>query len=159
MVFCTMKSKETEIDFENSIGPWIGRTIKMIDYYLDESIKSEKLDVTKEQIIILKNLFFNDGINQNELACLTFRDKSSLTRLLVKMEKKNYIQRKTSKEDKRINKVFITSLGNEMFVKTRPIIKKIMDTMETNISKKEQQVMISLLKKIQTNFGLTIQTL
>jgi DNA-binding MarR family transcriptional regulator len=159
MVFCTMKSKETEIDFENSIGPWIGRTIKMIDYYLDESIKSEKLDVTKEQIIILKNLFFNDGINQNELACLTFRDKSSLTRLLVKMEKKNYIQRKKSKEDKRINNVFITSLGNEMFVKTRPIIKKIMDTMETNISKKEQQVMISLLKKIQTNFGLTIQTL
>lgn len=154
-----MKSKETEIDFENSIGPWLGRTIKMIDYYLDESIKSENLDVTKEQIIILKNLFFNDGINQNELACLTFRDKSSLTRLLVKMEKKNYIKRKKSKEDKRINNVFITSLGNDMFVKTRPIIKKIMDTMETNISKKEQQVMISLLKKIQTNFGLTIQTL
>lgn len=154
-----MKSKETEIDFENSIGPWLGRTIKVIDYYLDESIKSENLDVTKEQIIILKNLFFNDGINQNEIACLTFRDKSSLTRLLVKMEKKNYIQRKKSKEDKRINNVFITSLGNEMFVKTRPIIKKIMDTMETNISKKEQQVMISLLKKIQTNFGLTIQTL
>ncbi len=154
-----MKSKETEIDFENSIGPWLGRTIKVIDYYLDESIKSEKLDVTKEQIIILKNLFLNDGINQNELACLTFRDKSSLTRLLVKMEKKNYIQRKKSKEDKRINNVFITSLGKEMFVKTRPIIKKIMDTMETNISKKEEQVMISLLKKIQSNFGLTIQTL
>jgi len=154
-----MKSKETEIDFENSIGPWLGRTIKVIDYYLDESIKSEKLDVTKEQIIILKNLFLNDGINQNELACLTFRDKSSLTRLLVKMEKKNYTQRKKSKEDKRINNVFITSLGKEMFVKTRPIIKKIMDTMETNISKKEEQVMISLLKKIQSNFGLTIQTL
>lgn len=154
-----MKSKETEIDFENSIGPWLGRTIKVIDYYLDEEIKSENLDVTKEQIIILKNLFLNDGINQNELACLTFRDKSSLTRLLVKMEKKNYIERKKSKEDKRINKVFITSLGKEMFVKTRPIIKKIMDTMETNISIKEEQVMISLLKKIQTNFGLTIQTL
>lgn len=154
-----MKSKETDIDFENSIGPWLGRTIKVIDYCLHEEIKSENLDVTKEQIIVLKNLFFNDGINQNELACLTLRNKSSLTRLLVKMEKKNYINRKKSKEDMRINNVFITSLGKEMFVKTRPIIKKIMDTMETNISKKEKQVMILLLKKIQTNFGLTIHSL
>jgi len=154
-----MKSKENEIDFENSIGPWIGRTMKVIDYYLHEEIKSENLDLTKEQIIILKNLFFNDGINQNELACLTFRDKSSLTRLLVKMEKKNYIKRVKSKEDKRINKVFITSTGKEMFIQTRPIIKKIMNTMEENISNNEQQVMISLLKKIQTNFGLTLQTI
>ena len=154
-----MKSKENEIDFENSIGPWIGRTMKVIDYYLHEEIKSENLDLTKEQIIILKNLFFNDGINQNELACLTFRDKSSLTRLLVKMEKKNYIKRVKSKEDKRINKVFITSTGKEMFIQTRPIIKKIMNTMEENISNKEQQIMISLLKKIQTNFGLTLQTI
>ena len=154
-----MKSKEIEIDFENSIGPWIGSTIKVIDYYIHEEIKAEKLDLTKEQIIILKNLFFNDGINQNELACLTLRNKSSLTRLLVKMEKKNYIIRKQSKEDKRINNVFITPLGKEMFVQTRPMIKKIMETMEKGISKKEKQIMISLLKKIQTNFGLTIESL
>lgn len=154
-----MKSKEIEIDFENSIGPWIGSTIKVIDYYIHEEIKAEKLDLTKEQIIILKNLFFNDGINQNELACLTLRNKSSLTRLLVKMEKKNYIIRKQSEEDKRINNVFITPLGKEMFVQTRPMIKKTMDIMEKGISKKEKQIMISLLKKIQTNFGLTIESL
>jgi len=154
-----MKSKEIEIDFENSIGPWIGSTIKVIDYYIYEEIKAEKLDLTKEQIIILKNLFFYDGINQNELACLTLRNKSSLTRLLVKMEKKNYIIRKQSEEDKRINNVFITPLGKEMFVQTRPMIKKIMETMEKGISKKEKQIMISLLKKIQTNFGLTIESL
>ncbi len=154
-----MKSEEIEIDFENSIGPWIGSTIKVIDYYIHEEIKAEKLDLTKEQIIILKNLFFNDGINQNELACLTLRNKSSLTRLLVKMEKKNYIIRKQSEEDKRINNVFITPLGKEMFVQTRPMIKKTMDIMEKGISKKEKQIMISLLKKIQTNFGLTIESL
>ncbi len=63
------------------------------------------------------------------------------------------------KEDKRINNVFITPLGKEMFVQTRPMIKKTMDIMEKDISKKEKQIMISLLKKIQTNFGLTIESL
>ena len=154
-----MKSNEIEIDFENSIGPWLGRTMKMIDYYFYEAIKSEKLDVTKEQIIILKHLFYNDGMHQNEIARLIFRDKSSLARLLAKMEKKMYINRKKSKEDKRINNVFITALGKEMFVKSRPIIKKIMNTMEQNIASKEQQTMIVLLKQIQNNFGLTIETL
>ncbi|MDG1040325.1 MAG: MarR family transcriptional regulator [Polaribacter sp.] len=154
-----MISKEIEIDFENSVGPWIGRTMKVIDYYLHEEIKLKKLDVTKEQIIILKNLFLNDGIHQNELAFLTSRDKSSLTRLLVKMEKKGYIKRKKSKEDKRINMVFITNVGKEMFAKTRPVIQKTIDTIEKNISKKEKETMILLLKKIQTNFELTLQTL
>lgn len=157
--FCGVKSNELEIDFENSIGPWLGRTMKMIDYYFHEAIKLEKIDVTKEQIIILKHLFYNDGLHQNEIACLTFRDKSSLARLLAKMEKKKYIIRKKSSKDKRVNNVFITDLGKEMFVKSRPIIKKIMDTMEQNIAQKEQETMIVLLKQIQTNFGLTIQTL
>ena len=77
----------------------------------------------------------------------------------MKMEKKGYIKRKKSKEDKRINMVFITNVGKEMFAKTRPVIQKTIDTIEKNISKKEKETMILLLKKIQTNFELTLQTL
>lgn len=156
---CKMKSKEIDIDFDNSIGPWLGKTVKVMDYFLQEIINSEKLDLTKEQIIVLKKLYFKDGLNQNELAFLTLRNKSSLTRLLVKMEKKKYIIRKQSKEDKRINHVFITPTGREMFIKTRPVIKKVMTSMEKNISEEEQQIMISILKKIQTNLGSTVESI
>ena len=55
--------------------------------------------------------------------------------------------------------VFITNVGKEMFAKTRPVIQKTIDTIEKNISKKEKETMILLLKKIQTNFELTLQTL
>lgn len=141
-----------KIDFESSIGPWLGKTSKIVDYYLYEAFQKNGLDLSKEQMIVLKKLHDKDGLNQNELAFLTFRDKSSLARLLSKMEKKKYITRKQSTEDKRNNEVFLTGKGREMFAKTRPVIKSLMDTMEKNISDEEKRQIIKILKKVQFNF-------
>lgn len=148
-----MKSEETFIDFENSIGPWLGRTVKLVDYHFQESLNKKGIDISKEQLIILKKLHDQDGLHQNDLAFLTLRDKSSLTRLLSKMEKKKYIIRRQCKEDKRANNVYLTSLGKQIFKKTRPVIKEILDTMQQNISVNEKHQIINTLKKIQFNFN------
>ena len=156
---CTVKKEDTHIDFENSIGPWLGRTIKLLDYVLLESLKSEDLDLTKEQMVVLKKLHDNDGLNQNELAFLTLRNKSSLTRLLSKMEKKNYIIRRQSLKDKRVNNVFLTNLGKSIFLKAKPVIKKMITDMEQTITKREKEQIINTLKKIQSNFNTKIESL
>jgi DNA-binding MarR family transcriptional regulator len=147
-----MQPTKHKIDFEASVAPWLGKTAKIVDYYIQEAMNARGLDLTKEQMIVLKKLHDQDGLPQNELAFLTLRNKSSLTRLLVKMERKEYIVRNQGKEDKRINNVFLTSLGKETFKKTRPIIKSIIDTMEQNISILEKQQIIKILQKIQFNF-------
>ena len=152
---CAMQPKKNKIDFEASIAPWLGKTTKIVDYYIHEAMGVRNLDLTKEQMIVLKKLHDCDGLPQNELAFLTLRNKSSLTRLLVKMEKKDYITREQSNKDKRINHVFLTQLGKETFKKTRPLIKEIIATMERNISDTEKQQMIVLLQKIQFNFTST----
>tara|TARA_R110002167_G_scaffold88964_7_gene239807 strand:- start:298 stop:747 length:450 start_codon:yes stop_codon:yes gene_type:complete len=147
-----MQNEIPSIDFESSIGPWLGRTIKIVDYFFAEAMQEYGIDLSKEQMIVLKKLHENDGLNQNELACLTYRDKSSLARLLFKMEQKKYISRKQGTEDKRINEVFLTPLGKEMYQKTRPIVKEVIDIMEQNITDKEKKQIISILKKVQANF-------
>ncbi len=150
---CTMNTKSKTKDFENSIAPWLGKTVKIVEYHLQETFDQHHIDLTKEQMIVLKKLHNKDGLNQNELAFLTLRNKSSLTRLLRKMEKKKYISRKQSKVDKRINNVYLTDLGREIFKKTRPVIQKIIDVMEQHITEKEKQQIIHTLKKIQFNFN------
>ena len=152
-----MKIEEVAIDFDNSVGPWLGKTIGIINYHLLEMFKENNLDLTKEQMIVLKKLHENDGISQNELALLIFRNKSSLTRLLSKMEKKDYIVRKQCLVDKRVNKVFLTELGKEIFKRTRPIIKQTIDKMEQNISALEKQQIIKTLKIIQSNFVSNVE--
>ena len=152
-----MKSEEHFIDFENSIGPWLGKTVKLLDFFAQESFNEANLDLTKEQMIVLKKLSFKDGLNQNELAFLTLRNKSSLTRLLSKMEAKKYIVREQDVLDKRIKRVYITKTGTAIFLKTRPVIKQLINRIEQNISATEKQEMIKTLQKIQSNFGSEIE--
>jgi DNA-binding MarR family transcriptional regulator len=147
-----VKLGEEHIDFENSVGPWLGKTSKIIDYYLHEMLLDQGLDLSKEQMITLKKLHDEDGLNQNELAFLTFRDKSSLARLLSKMEKKNYIKRKQSIEDKRINQVFLTTEGRVIFKQSKQVIRKFITIMEQNITEEEKKQIIGILKKVQFNF-------
>ena len=148
-----MNSSKKAFDFENTIGPWLGKTIKILDYYLLETFKENDLDLSKEQMIVLKKLHDQDGLNQNELAFLTLRNKSSLTRLLSKMENKKYITRERDDLDRRINRIYITKLGREIFSKTRPVIGNLIKKMERDISKEEKEQMIAILKKIQHNFN------
>ena len=152
-----MKTAKHFIDFENSIGPWLGKTVKIIDFFAQEAFNDAGLDLTKEQMIVLKKLSSKDGLNQNELAFLTLRNKSSLTRLLTKMEIKEYITRKQDTSDKRIKRVFITKKGKDIFLKTRPVIGQFIKRIEQNISAKEKQEMIKTLKKIQSNFGSEVE--
>ena len=130
-----------KVDFEESVAPWLGKTVKIVEYFLHEELLKQDLDLTKEQMIVLKKLHEQDGRNQNELAFLTLRDKSSLTRLLSKMEAKEYIVRKQSAADRRVNNVYITPLGKMVYDKTRPIIQKMIERMEHNITEDEIQQM------------------
>ena len=111
------------------------------------------MDLTKEQMVVLKKLHEEDGLNQNELAYLTYRDKSSLARLLSKMEKKKYIERKPCETDKRANLVFLTPYGKEIFESTKPFVHNLIIRMEHAISESEKQQIITLLKKVQTNLS------
>jgi DNA-binding MarR family transcriptional regulator len=139
------------VDFDQSVGRWIGKSSKMVDNYLHEAFQNEELDLSKEQMIVLKRLHEKDGLIQNELAFLTLRDKSTLARLLAKMERKNYIIRIQDNYDKRVNRVFLTKTGRVTFSKTRPIVKRLKTIMERNISEEALNELKSTLEQIQNN--------
>lgn len=122
-------------------------------------LRHNNLDLTKEQMIVLKKLHDKDGLNQNELVFLTLRNKSLLTRLLFKMERKKYILKRQSKQDKRVNNVYLTALGKDVFSKTKPVLKEKITDVEVNFSKEEKEYVIKILKEIQLNFNYTIESL
>ena len=150
-----MNNTDILVDFDKSVGRWIGSTSKMVDNYLHEAFQCEGLDLSKEQMIVLKKLHENDGLIQNELAYLTLRDKSSLARLLAKMERKNYISREQDDYDKRVNRVFLTETGRITFKRSRPIIVGLKEIMEKNITEEEIFQLINTLQRIQHNITST----
>ncbi|MFY0625572.1 MAG: winged helix-turn-helix transcriptional regulator [Reichenbachiella sp.] len=149
-----MKSDSIEtFDIDSSILPWLGKTMKALDIYISDEFAKYGIPLTKAQLILLRRLSINNGIPQNNLAFITNRDKTSLTRLINTMEKKGYVSRRIDKKDKRINLIYITKEGSDVFEKAFPILAKINGHIEKGIGSDQLLNTILTLKKISKNIN------
>ncbi len=140
-----------EANFEKTLGYWLGTTTKMIDLYIQDVFQEHQIKLSKIQWVFLKILNNQDGRAQQELAFLTNRDKTSLTRLVNTMEKKGLVKRTASKEDKRIKLIYLTEEGRRIFQSTLPIMKKIVSSFQQGISIEEIETAVVVLQRIQQN--------
>lgn len=136
---------------EELMMPWIGKTMKHIDHFIAVKMAQQGVNLTRQQVILMKILYHDGPLPQNDLAFLTDRDKTSLTRLLSTMEKKNLVARITSPDDKRVNLIHLTKHGEKVLNETAPILFGVIMHMQENISHEEQQTVIGVMKKIQDN--------
>ena len=75
-------------------------------FRLEISIK----DITYSQVLAIISIP-NDGVEMSELARKLGLDNSTVTRLIVRLEKKDWVGREKSKRDKRAIKVFLKTKG------------------------------------------------
>lgn len=136
-------------DINNTLLPYIGRTHHLLRLYLKDSFKKAKISLTREQLVVLISLNEQDGINQNELAILTKRNKTTLTRLLNNLEKKTLVRREQEKSDKRINRIYITPEGLDILDSTFPIIEDTSKMLEQDLTAEEIKSIKSISEKIQ----------
>ncbi len=125
-----------------------------MDYYIGDYMKSHGINLTKEQFIVLKYLNEKDGRKQNDLAFITNRSKTALTRLIHTMEKKGYVSRSVCETDMRINHIYLTSLGREIWKKSFPFFLQIVDELQRGISKEDLLNAQNVMKQIQKNINL-----
>lgn len=138
-------------DFHNSLLPNLGRTVKQIEHHIDEMLAARGFNLTKMQFLLLHKLHERDGLCQSDLALYSNRNKSSLTRSINVLEKKNYLARIPSKEDKRINRLFITKQGLDVLDRSSSVFEEISAIMQKGISPTEVAQTIEVLKRIQAN--------
>jgi len=81
---------------------------------LQKNLKEEGIRMTSEQWSLLYYLWMEEGRTQQELACLTFRDKPSVSRLINNLEKSKLVIRVIDKDDKRSNLIFLTKQGRQL---------------------------------------------
>ncbi|HRB31074.1 MAG TPA: MarR family transcriptional regulator [Ferruginibacter sp.] len=85
-----------------------GKASTAIARRLQKNFKQSGLDITIEQWSVLYHLWKEDGISQQQLCESTFRDKPSITRLVDNLEKLKMVKRVPSKDDRRINMIYLT---------------------------------------------------
>ena len=72
------------------------------------NLKLKPYDLKFAEFICLLNLYENDGSHQDFIIKRKYTDKSAITRTLQSLEKKSFVRREKSEEDKRINCVYLT---------------------------------------------------
>ena len=133
-----MKLKDT-IDFHIK-GTWHSLT-KMYNRI------AAKYDASQTVAYILVNID-KAGTPATHIAARLGMEATSLSRVLKKMEDQQYIFEEVDKSDKRIMKIFLTSLG----VEKRKIVKQILIDFNkkvlTKISKEEMRIFYKVINTI-----------
>jgi len=151
-----MKQLIKSSEFDDTLLPWMGRTMKLVDTYITNQLIEHNIDLTKVQLVLLKILYSNDGQPQNDLALLTNRDKASLARLLDIVERKGLVVRVPSKEDKRIKLVHITKKGIEYYERARPLLREMISNIQEGMSDSDVRFMIDKLRHMQLNLEKSV---
>ncbi len=138
------------MDIDNHILPFLGKTVKLLDLYIEEELAKNDILLTKMQFVFLMIISKNNNQPQNNLAHLTGRDKTTFTRNISTLEKKGLVKRCLSEQDKRIKLVSITEAGTECLKKAYPIMHSIMYEVELGISEEERTSFMNTLTKIRT---------
>ncbi|KAA1246229.1 MarR family winged helix-turn-helix transcriptional regulator [Aquimarina sp. RZ0] len=138
------------IDLNAHALSWVGKIHYDFGFLVQKAFSENGLDLSKEQWSVLKRLKVNDGQPQNDLAFITHRDKTSMTRLINTMESKDLVVRKSDENDRRVNRIFLTDYGKEIIEKVTPIMYNLIPAVQESLSNEEIENLITTLKKIKS---------
>ena len=118
---------------------------------LQKNFRNAGIEITIEQWSVLYHLWKEDGLSQLELGNRTFRDKASTTRLIDNLEKQELVTRVASKDDRRINLVYLTDTAKPLHQITYELANKTMNESLQNITKEEIEVVKNVLQRVYDN--------
>jgi DNA-binding MarR family transcriptional regulator len=118
---------------------------------LQKNFKQAGVDITIEQWSVLYHLWKEDGQSQQGLCNATFRDKPSITRLVDNLERLKLVRRVASKEDRRINLIYLTDFARRLQDQTLLVANQTLNEALDGVSPEEIAVCKAVLQRVYDN--------
>lgn len=103
------------------------------------------LGITYTQYLVFMLLWAEDGLSVGDLCSRLYLDSGTLTPMLKKMEEKHLVERRRSKDDERVVRIYLTEEGKKMKEKAAAIPLQVGSCIR--ISPEEASALYSLLYK------------
>lgn len=145
--------KTTGYNLEESLGYVIGRAGRAMANRLNQNFEKAGYDVTCEQWAVLMSLWHENGQNQKELASITCKDKTSITRLLDGLEKKNLVVRTPGKKDARQKLIYLTNQGKAFQQELLKLVKQTLAEAQKGIKSRDLIVCKDVLRQVNNNLS------
>ena len=147
----------SELNIEMVFALMSGKLSAAINRKLYRSFRKLSIDITPEQWTVLYYLWSRDGVTQQELCNVTFKDKPSMTRLIDNLEKQQLVVSSPGVKDRRINLINLTDKGRELEVATKPLVTAIMRTALDGFSDREVEMAGRMLTKVFGNLKNSLE--
>jgi DNA-binding MarR family transcriptional regulator len=105
---------KTKAELAFDLGRAMGELRIHLRQHIQAKIKEHDVDITFEMLEVMGCLWRKDGINQQEIADFTLRDKSSMTYLLDNLVKRNLVTRVEDENDRRNKLIYLTAEGAQL---------------------------------------------
>ena len=125
---------------------------------LQRNFKLAGIEITIEQWSVLYHLWKEDGLSQQELCNRSFRDKPSITRLVDNLEKLKLVKRVASKDDRRINLVYLSEDAKKLQEETMNMANQTLNEALNGVSKEEIEMCKDVLQRVYENLQPAILT-
>ena len=131
----------------------VGKYISIIHRTGSSFLSKEfsKFNIGSGQYMYLIHLYKNDGLSQEELTEILNIDKGTTAKSIKKLETEGFVMRVKDKNDKRINRVYLTPKALEIKDEFLSSINAWENTLTSNLSYAEKEQALTLLKKITYN--------
>jgi len=146
-----MKSQKYKL--EDSLGYVMGRAARSLGTRLNHNFTVAGYDVTCEQWGVLVNLWHKNGQTQQDLAGMTCKNKTSMTRLIDGLEKRKIVVRTPDKVDRRQKHIYLTDKGKEFQQELLKIVQKTLAEAQDRINAKDMAVCKKVLGRIYENLA------
>lgn len=114
-----------------------------------EAIENLKLSIGQPKVFdFLKD---HDGCIQKEIAVGCQIEPASVTSILLTMEKRGFIERRSINDNRRAHYVFLTEEGKRIANLVREAMLKVEEQVLENFTTEEKEILIKLLKKANYN--------
>ena len=144
-------TKEASLEFHMSMGMLINSAHRAMTKRFVQNAMKSGLDISLDQWMVLGPIWQLESASQKELGEITLKDKTSITRLVDILEKKNLVVRVEDQIDHRIKRVILTNAGKQLFFDVLPIMEKTREEVRKDISDQDIETFKKVLSCIIVN--------
>lgn len=130
-----------------------GRASMVVARTLQRNFKNASLEITHEQFAVLSILWEKDGLSQQEISSISFKDKPSITRLIDNMEKLNLVVRILHQNDRRTNLIYLTAKGRQIEEHAKKIANETLQEALKGLSQEKIDICKEVLAQVFNNLS------
>ncbi|MSP04797.1 MAG: MarR family transcriptional regulator [Acetobacteraceae bacterium] len=129
------------------IGYLISDVARLMRASFDRRVR--RIGLTRAQWQVLSLLHHRPGVSQTELAEMLEVERATAGRMIDRMERKNWVERRADATDRRVNRLYLTTEARGVQAEMGRIAEDMLDDVMASLADGERNLLADMMERIK----------